>query len=394
MKVVVVGPADAAAVAAIWAPSLVPRLRDVSPYPARPTELLVCALLGAGVEVELVTLSPSVSTPMTMTEGPLSILVGAYRSSGRANDLFRAERRSLASMLAQTDGDVLHAQWTYEFAWSVLSDQRPRLVTVHDAPLTIVRHLPTAYRAIRAAMAYRVRVGSFRGIAVSPYVAARWRREMIDRRPLEIVPNFISVGRRTASPPGTGGPRLVSVGDSSSRKNLRPLLRAFQLVRGRHPTASLRLVGSGFGPADPMIRWAAQSGLGDGVEWLGRMDHKATLDELMTADVVVHPSREESFGMSVAEAMAMGVPVVGGRDSGAVPWLLDGGRAGVLVDVRSPQRLADGVLGLLDDPERAASLGAVASARIKESFSVEAGLQRHLRLYEQMTGRASSDVTA
>lgn len=394
MKVVVIGPADAAAVAAIWAPSLLPRLRDVTPYPARPTELLACALLGAGVEVELITLSPSVVAPVTMSAGPLSILVGAFRSTGRANDFFRAERRGLAALIAQTEGDVLHAHWTYEFAWSILADQRPRVVTVHDAPLTVVRHLPTAYRAVRAAMAYRVRVGSFRGIAVSPYVGARWRRQMLDRRPLEIIANFVSVGGRRAPRSGTTGPRLVSVGDAGPLKNVLSLLQSFRLVRMQHPTASLRLVGSGLGPADPMVDWAAGRGLCDGVGWLGRMDHEATLDELMIADVVVHPSREESFGMSVAEAMAMGVPVVGGRDSGAVPWLLDGGRAGVLVDVRSPQRLADGVLGLLDDPERAASLGAVASARIKESFSVEAGLQRHLRLYEQLTGRASSNVTA
>jgi glycosyltransferase involved in cell wall biosynthesis len=388
VKVVVVGPADAAAVARTCAPALVPRLADVQPYPARPTELLTAALLAAGVQVELVTLSPSVSTPLLLTEGPLSILVGAFRPGRRARDGFRAERRSLQALLAQTDGEILHAHWTYEFAWSILADRRPRVVTVHDAPLTILRRMPDAYRAVRLGMAYRVRAGSFCGIAVSPYVAERWRKEMLDRRALRIIPNFVSVGHRMAGRPAGDGPRLVSVGDAGRRKNVRSLLRAFRTVRERHLTASLRLVGPGLGVDDPLAAWARDNRVTDGVGWLGRRGHADTLDEMASADVVVHPSLEESFGMSVAEAMAMGLPVVGGRGSGGVPWLLDGGRAGVLVDVRSPGSLAEGVLGLVEDPARAERLGAAAARRVASAFSPESVLRAHLQVYDQVTGRS------
>lgn len=388
MKVVVVGPADAAAVAAVRAPSLLPKLKGVEPYAGRPSELLALALLSAGVEVELVTLSQSVSAPIAMTDGPLSVLIGPLRRRGRARDLFRAERRSLRTLLTQTDGDLVHAQWTYEFAWSVLADSRPRIVTVHDAPLTIARRMPTAYRAVRAGMAYRVRAGSFRGIAVSPYVAARWRREMLDPRPLEVIPNFVSAIGRAARSSGALGPRLVSVGDAGSLKNISVLLRAFQIVRQQHPGASLRLVGAGLGAADPLSGWASAHGLGRGVVWLGRQDHESTVDVMSAADVVVHPSIEESFGMSVAEAMAMGVPVVAGRRSGALPWLLDGGRAGVLVDVRSVPSLVEGVLRLVEDPHLANRIGAAGSDRITTHFSTNAALQGHLRIYEQVTGRS------
>lgn len=394
MKVVVVGPGDAAAIAAACAPTLLPRLATVQGYPARPTELLVSALLQVGVEVEFVTLSPSVTVPVTMTAGPLSILVGAYRPHGRARDLFRAERRGLAALLAQTTGDLLHAHWTYEFAWSVLQDSRPRVVTVHDAPLTILRHMPTAYRAVRAGMAYRVRAGSFGGIAVSPYVAGRWRREMLDPRSLEVIPDLVSVGGRTATRSGGDRPRIVSVGDAGRLKNIRPLLLAFRVIRARRPDASLRLIGSGLGAGDPLAGRAAADGVAAGVEWCGRLEHGPTLDAMAAADVVVHPSREESFGMSVAEAMAMGVPVVGGRDSGAVPWLLDGGRAGVLVDVGSPGSLAEGIGRLLDGPAFADRIGAAAADRIAAHFSAAIVLRQHLRIYERMTGRAGGGVPA
>jgi len=44
-------------------------------------------------------------------------------------------------------------------------------------------------------------------------------------------------------------------------------------------------------------------------------------------DVLVHPSLEEAHCMAVIEAMAMGMPVIGGRSSGGIPWTLAEGEA-------------------------------------------------------------------
>ena len=86
--------------------------------------------------------------------------------------------------------------------------------------------------------------------------------------------------------------------------------------------------------------------------FLGPTPRADVLARMADADLFVHPSREESFGSVLVEAMAQGTPVVGGRESGAVPWVLDGGRAGVLADVEKPDLLAGDLLGLLRDPVR------------------------------------------
>jgi L-malate glycosyltransferase len=91
---------------------------------------------------------------------------------------------------------------------------------------------------------------------------------------------------------------------------------------------------------------------------------------MRAASVLAHPSLEESFGMIVLEAMATGTPVVAGRASGAVPWLL-ANDAGVLVDVRNSAAIAEAINGLLGDPELSAKKGMLANLRASAEFRSE-----------------------
>ena len=62
---------------------------------------------------------------------------------------------------------------------------------------------------------------------------------------------------------------------------------------------------------------------------------------------MIHSALEESFGMTLLEAMAKKTPVIGGKDSGAVPWVLNYGKSGVLTDVKSPKLIANEAIKLL-----------------------------------------------
>ena len=80
-------------------------------------------------------------------------------------------------------------------------------------------------------------------------------------------------------------------------------------------------------------------------------------------DVLVVPSREEPFGTVLAEAMAVGTPVVATR-VGGLPEVVEDGETGVLVEPGDPAALAAGVLEVLD---RRAEMGA--AARVRRSAS-------------------------
>jgi glycosyltransferase involved in cell wall biosynthesis len=106
--------------------------------------------------------------------------------------------------------------------------------------------------------------------------------------------------------------RLVEV------KNHHMFLQAFQKVVARHPNALFRVAGEG--PLrDDTERWASELGIARNVELLGfRTD---VLELLLEADAFVLPSLSEGCSVALAEAMALGTPVIG-SSVGGIPEVM------------------------------------------------------------------------
>jgi glycosyltransferase involved in cell wall biosynthesis len=119
------------------------------------------------------------------------------------------------------------------------------------------------------------------------------------------------------------------------------LLQAFALLPKEKGAARLVLFGPGMGQGEEAEQWARERAIHADVEFRGSAPREKILDFLENeADLMVHPSLIETHGMVLIEAMACGVPVIGGRYSGAVPWTLEDGRSGFLCDVRDVSDLA------------------------------------------------------
>jgi glycosyltransferase involved in cell wall biosynthesis len=102
------------------------------------------------------------------------------------------------------------------------------------------------------------------------------------------------------------------------------------------------------------VEQARRLGVGDRLRVLGPRDDLENV--YRAADVFVYPSPYDTFGMVVAEAMASGLPVIVGRDTG-VAELIEDGRNGLLCDAAEPSTLAAALTELSSSSERAASLG-------------------------------------
>ena len=168
----------------------------------------------------------------------------------------------------------------------------------------------------------------------------------------------------------TGKRNLFFVGQISGHKGVDILLRAFNLVAPKHPDVLLHLVGGcGNDFRSELDREIASAGLGDRVRF---WDFREDATRLMRfAYVYVHtspPSRfHESFGRSVVEAMAHGVPTVCFR-SGALQEIVLHEKTGLICE-EGASSLASALNRFLEEPKFREACGKGARQRYEHEYS-------------------------
>jgi glycosyltransferase involved in cell wall biosynthesis len=204
------------------------------------------------------------------------------------------------------------------------------------------------------------------------------------RRNIAVIPNIAPFEPPAGTLNSPASLRVVTVASDSRLKNVRSALNAWPIVLQSFPDAELHLVGEGLGPSEDLARWAEPRGLQRQVSWHGHLDRDEVRKVIGTAQALLHPSLEESLGNCLLEAMALGVPVVGGKGSGAVPWTV--GKGGTMTDVRSPSAVAATVVDLLRDPDRCRRLGEAGRRRVADVFSPESVSVAWEEQYSTMLG--------
>jgi glycosyltransferase involved in cell wall biosynthesis len=201
---------------------------------------------------------------------------------------------------------------------------------------------------------------------------------------LAVVPNGVDLARvarpASAAWPAelAGVPIVGAVGRLAPKKAQGDLLDAVPHVVDRVPAARVVLVGDGPDRAALEAR-ARALGVAERVRFLGAVGDAETL--MARLDVFVLPSRLEGMSNALLEAMAAGRPVVA-TDVGANAELVVDGVTGFVVPPARPDRLAEAIVTLLKDPERARVMGAAGRARVAEAFTVERMVERLQRLYD------------
>ena len=180
-----------------------------------------------------------------------------------------------------------------------------------------------------------------------------------------------------------GHPVVGVVCRLSPEKGQRWLLDAMTEVVRRVPSARLVVVGDGAG-REELVAHADRVGLNGRVLWAGKVPREEALVYLGLMDVVAVPSLWEGFGLSAAEAMAFGKPVVASDVDGLREVLRDGG-TGRLVPCGDAHAIALAIASLLTEPATSARLGSSGRSRVEQCFSLRAFTDRHLGLYRALS---------
>lgn len=184
-------------------------------------------------------------------------------------------------------------------------------------------------------------------------------------------------------------PVLLFVGRIQPLKGLDVAVRALAALD--RPDAELVVVGgpSGPGGAAELARVQAmvgELGLSDRVRFVAPQPHHLLSTWYRAADVVLVPSRSESFGLVALEAAACGTPVVAAA-VGGLRTLVEPGRTGELVEGREPEAFAACVAQLLARPDQARAMGARAAERARRyTWSTTAARLR--RVYADLSARS------
>ncbi|MBP7064860.1 glycosyltransferase [Ferrovibrio sp.] len=351
----------------------------------------VAALLAAGQAVELVTWQMAATESWHVDAGALRLHVAPFRQRHRMRDLMRQEREAITRLVQASRPDIVHAHWCYEFALGALAAHDPArvVVTAHDWAGNVLRHTPDAYRLGRWWLFQRTLRQAQHFLAVSPPIE-QWLRQA-GRRVHGSIPLGIDAAliQPSARRYPSGPPLLLAVNNGFGKlKNVATLLRAFVGIRRQNPAARLLLLGQNFEPDGPAAAWARQRQLEAGVGFIGPVDAAAVLRHMDAATLLVHPSLEETQPQVAVEAMARGLPVLAGWNAHGPEWILDQGRAGILVDTRKADEVSAGILAVIEDTARWEALSQAGLQRARDVFTADRVAQQHLAVYQRLAGNA------
>jgi glycosyltransferase involved in cell wall biosynthesis len=331
----------------------------------------------------------------TSEEGWRVSHVAAYRGRVGAariplfGDLVAAGRLA-ARIIGKGDVVLVHGA---EYAWGPLAvgrlTRRPVVAVWHGVRAS--EGLPPAKRRIGKAarqfflwsegLLLRAALQADATVVVSPVVAKDMQSRYGVRAELKVIPNGVAMrtprrfghlhddARSSASSHGFSL-RVIWVGTSAYNKGLDLAVEACKLARARGQDISLTVVGitvdsAGLEPAAG----------GSWLTWLGTVS-PGEMDGLYGHhDVLLFPSRREACPMTVLEALAAGLPVIG---SGVVQWLIDG--AGEVVFGEDARAYAEALMELAE-PERRQRLSSAALERAR-AFSWESSAEGYLEVLD------------
>ena len=281
--------------------------------------------------------------------------------------------RRLARLARQAD--VIHSNslWNHlDCALAGRLSRRPVVLELHD----LVRP-GLGRRVLRVA----VRLAS-RTVAVSRAVAdtvgpaaggLRVVPQAVDTERFHPGPADASWRARLSSRPDQ--PIIGVVGRVDPEKGITTVVQAMAMLAGPAGRSHLAVVGAPAlddGTYEAALRVEASHLLGDRHRFVGPVEEVPAV--LRSLDVLVNASASEPFGLSVLEAQASGVPVIG-TDAGGIPEFVTDGETGLLVAPGRPEALAVGLSRILEEPGLRHDLVAAARSAVvaQHALAVRAG---------------------
>ena len=355
----------------------------------------------AGVDVRVVTTTANGDSELSdavVERGEYDGVPVRYCARAWPRSIFHAPSLGAVVATELRDADVLHIHGLWNATvWSAAAAARQEQKPYVLSPRGMLAPAALAHDKWRKKLVYPLADRRVIRDAARLHATSRGEFEALDHLPeagrAVYVPNGVEL------PPGSDSdahaarerfrlpptsPLILFLGRIHPIKRLDLLAAAFARVRAQHRDAHLIIAG----PDEEGHRATVAplfTPFGSSVTWTGRVDDAAKRQLLDAASTLVVCSNSESFGMSVAEAMAAGKPVVVTR---TCPWPdVASHDAGFWVEQTS-DAIADGVNAVLSNRAAADAMGRRGRSLISSNYSWRGAASALIRSYEEIAPTA------
>lgn len=339
---------------------------------------LLKGLNDRSLPAELITQPASVLGERARANG---VVVHEVRMRGEA-DVFAARR--ISSIVRSGGFDVVHMHASHAHMLGCMAcamNPEPVCIVSRRVDFPVKKHALSLSR-----MKYRFRVDHY--IAISKAVKEVLIEGGVDPNRISIVHSGVEVRRDDRPAPDIRAEfhlppaaRIIgTVGALVGHKGHRYLIEAAPAIMQKVPDATFVLVGDGELRTD-LERLASRYGVENAIIFSGyRPDAHALLDQF---DIFAAPSHMEGLNTSILDAMMLRRPVVA-TTAGGIPEIIEHEKTGLLVPPRDPGALAEAIVDLLSDPEKAETLALAGHRKAIEEFTAERMVEGTIAVYEKL----------
>ena len=197
----------------------------------------------------------------------------------------------------------------------------------------------------------------------------------------EIIPNIADLDQFEFKKRQVFRPRLIVTRSLEKIYNVECAVLAFRLIQEAFPDSRLDILGDGTLREElenKVLKW----GLSEVVKFHGMVDHGQIQNYYDDADIFINASNVDNLPGTILEAFACGLPVVS-TNAGGIPYMVEHGKTGLLVDKNDHNGLAAAVLQLLENQDMASAL--VSNARKEcEKYSEQSVTDRLVSLFAEI----------
>jgi len=303
--------------------------------------------------------------------------------SGRTEFVF-LHLRWIAQTVRKLQPDIVHVHYATSFGFlGAAAKVHPLIISAWGSDIFSFPRTSFLHRYLLEKILKKADVLC----STSRIMAAEMQKYVNPESQIDVIPFGVDIER--FSPPARqakqdpGAPVIFGVA-----KYLQPvygldiLLRAFALLEERCPgRALLRIAGDG--PEKKKLQnLAARLGITQQVEWLGAIPNCEVADLYRSLDVVVVPSRQESFGVTAVEGSACGCPIIA-SNVGGLPEVVINRQTGLLIPPEDVQELCQAMEFMIAHPEKRLLMGQTGRKLVVEHYDFQRNVTQMEEVYHR-----------